>query len=404
MVTRILCFPCNGRLYSLTVSNCNYSCLIKGYKRASYTLNYPDGNTMNKTINSLSGTHYVVFAAALVIIIAGINLAQSVVVLFLVSFFLALLGTPPVLWLKKKRIPSGAAVLIVMAGMIILLILIGAQIGTSISGFSDELPELQIRIREQILEISGLLTSKGFAVNEKFFLEYVNPEAIMKLTAGLLSGLSSILSDLVLILLTVTFILLEVSSFPKKLRIVLGDPKQAFPRFTKFIVDIKRYMIIKTMINLAAGILIAVWMYILDVQFPLLWGFLAFLLHYIPNIGSIIAAIPAALLALIQLGIGSALLVVAGNILVGFIIGYVIEPRLMGRKLGLSTLVVFLSLIFWGSLLGLIGAILCIPLTMTLKFAFESNESTKWIAVLLGSEKLDEILIPRPRKEKIPKE
>jgi predicted PurR-regulated permease PerM len=354
---------------------------------------------MTEQSNSFRGIRILVSAAAFVIIIAGINLAQSAVVLLLVSVFLALLGTPPVLWLKEKRIPSGFAVLIVMAVMIIILILIGAQIGTSVSSFLDELPLLQSRIREQVLELSALLTSKGIVVKEKFFLEYVNPEAVMKLTAALLSGLSSVLSDLVLILLTVTFILLEISSFPLKLRIILGDPKQVFPRFTKFISDMKRYMVIKTLINLTAGILIAVWMYILGVQFPVLWGFLAFLLHYIPNIGAVIAAIPAALLALVQLGMGSALLVVAGNILIGFIIGNVIEPRLMGRKLGLSTLVVFLSLIFWGSLLGLIGAILCIPLTMTLKFAFESSESTQWIAVLLGSEKFNEISTPMSKKK-----
>jgi AI-2 transport protein TqsA len=354
---------------------------------------------MNEQSKSSRGMHILVGAAALVIIIAGINLAQSVVVLFLVSVFLALLGTPPVLWLKEKRIPSGFAVLIVMSGMIIILILIGVQLGASVSSFSDELPLLQSRIKEQISDLCALLTSKGIVVTEKFFLEYANPEAAMRLTAGLLSGLSSVLSDLVLILLTVTFILLEVSSFPLKLRAILGDPKQAFPQFTKFIVDMKRYMVIKTLINLSAGILIAVWMYILGVQFPILWGFLAFLLHYIPNIGSVIAAIPAAILALVQLGIGSALLVVAGNLLVGFIIGNVIEPRLMGRKLGLSTLVVFLSLLFWGSLLGLVGAILSIPLTMTLKFAFESSESTRWIAVLLGSEKSNDISTSTSKKK-----
>jgi predicted PurR-regulated permease PerM len=349
---------------------------------------------MTEQSNSFRGMRILVSVAAFVIIIAGINLAQSVVVLFLVSVFLALLGTPPVLWLKEKRIPSGIAVLIVMTVMIIILILIGAQIGTSVSSFSNELPLLQSRIREQVLELSLLLTSKGIVVTNKFLLEYINPEAIMRLTANLLSGLGSVLSDLVLILLTVTFILLEVSSFPIKLRTVLGDPKQVFPQFTKFAVDMKRYMVIKTIINLIAGILIAVWMYILGVQFPILWGFLAFLLHYIPNIGAVIAAIPAELLTLVQLGMGSVLLVAAGYIIVGFIIGNVIEPRLMGRKLGLSTLVVFLSLIFWSSLLGLIGAILCIPLTMTLKFAFESSESTLWIAVLLGSEKFNEMSVP----------
>lgn len=355
---------------------------------------------MDKINNFLSGTRFLFIAAALVVVIAGINLAQSIVVLFLVSAFLALLGSQPVLWLKEKRIPSGIAVLIVMAGMIIILLLIGSQIGSSVSSFSNELPLLQSRIREQVLALSLFLTSKGFEISDKTFLQYANPEAIMKLTAGLLSGLSSILSDLVLILLTVTFILLEVSSFPVKLRAILGDPKQAFPQFTKFAVDLKRYMIIKTIFNLIAGVLIGLLMYILGVQFPVLWGFIAFLLYYIPNIGSIIAAIPTALLALVQLGMGSALLVVAGYILLGFIIGNGIEPRLMGRKLGLSTLVVFLSLIFWSGLLGLVGAVLCIPLTMAMKFAFESNEKTRWIALLLGSEKFNEISKSISKKKK----
>ncbi len=336
--------------------------------------------------------------AAIVIILAGVNLAQSIVVLFLVSVFLASLGIPPLLWLKEKRIPSIIAVAIVMAVMIIIIVLIGAQIGTSFSSFLTELPSLQSRIREQVSELSALISSKDFVVKEKYFLEYINPESIMKLTASFLSGLSSVLSDLVLILLTVTFILLEASSFPIKLRMVLGDPKQKFPRFTKFIDDMKRYMVIKTLISLATGILIAFWLYILEIDYPILWGFIAFLLNYIPNIGSIVAAVPAVILAFIQFGIGSALMVTAGYVVVNFVIGNVIEPRLMGRRLGLSTLVVFLSLIFWGALLGLVGAILSIPLTMTLKFAFEGSETTKWIAVLLGSEKFDVLTTPISRK------
>ena len=249
---------------------------------------------MTTQFNSSRGMHILVNTAAFVIIIAGIYLAQSVVVLLLVSVFLALLGTTPLLWLKEKHVPSTLAVLIVVTSMMIILILIGAQTVTSFSSFSDELPLLQSSIREQVIELSVFLRSKGFSGTQRILLDYINPEAVMDLTTNLLSGLSSVISDLVLILLTVTFILLEVSSFPKKLRTILGDPERVFPRFTKFVVDMKRYMIIKTIINLAAGILIALWMYILGVQFPVLWGFLAFLLHYIPNIGAVIAVIPAA--------------------------------------------------------------------------------------------------------------
>ena len=354
---------------------------------------------MTEQINSSRGIRILISVAALVIIIAGVSFAQSVVVLILLSFFLALLGTPPVLWLKEKHIPSGFAVLIVMAVMILILLLISVQIGSSFSGFIDQLPLLQARIREQVLELSAYLRSKGFSGTQKILLEYVKPEVLLKLTANLLSGLSSVLSDLVLILLAVTFILLEVSSFPIKLRAVLGDPKQKFPHFTKFADDMKRYMVIKTFMSLASGILISVWLYILGVDYAILWGFLAFLLNYIPNIGSIVAAIPAVILAVVQLGFGSAVLVAAGYLVINFVEGNIIEPRLMGRKLGLSTLVVFLSLIFWGGLLGFVGAILAIPLTMTLKFAFESSESTKWIAVLLGSEKTDK-LAPISSKKK----
>jgi AI-2 transport protein TqsA len=229
-------------------------------------------------------------------------------------------------------------------------------------------------------------------------LEYVNPGALMKLAVGMLGGLGSALSNIVLILLTVTFILLEASSFPVKLRAVLGDPQQAFPQFTRFVDDIKRYMIIKTGISLTAGILIGIWLSVLGVDSPVLWGFLAFLLHYVPNVGSVIAAVPAIILSLVQFGIGRAALTAAGYLAVSLILGNVVEPKLMGRRLGLSTLVVFLSLIFWGSLLGLIGVVLCIPFTMTLKFACENNESTRWIAVLLGPEAPAESIPPVSKK------
>ena len=121
-------------------------------------------------------------AAALVIIMAGIYLAQSVIVLLLVSVFLALLGTTPLVWLKEKQVPSGFAVLIVMTGMMIILLLIGAQIGTSFRSFTDELPLLQSRIREQMTELSVFLSSKGFSGTHKIFLNYINPEAVMSLT------------------------------------------------------------------------------------------------------------------------------------------------------------------------------------------------------------------------------
>jgi AI-2 transport protein TqsA len=347
---------------------------------------------------SSQGMRFLIIVAALVIIVYGINQAQSVVALFLVSIFLALIGTPPVLWLERKHVPSFVAVMSVIAVMIFLLLSVGAVVGTSLNTFSEVLPFYQARMHEQVLSLKALLASKHVVVTEKVLTEYLNPGSVISLVAGFFAGMSSVLSDIILVLLTVTFILLEASSFPIKLRSVLGDPQRAFPQVTKFVNDIRRYMIIKTIISLIAGVTIGLWLYILGVDFPVLWGFVAFLLHYIPNLGQILAAIPAVLLALLQLGPGPAALAAAGYLVVGFTLGNMIEPRLMGRKLGLSTLVVFLSLMLWGGLLGPIGVVLCVPITMSLKFAFESSESTLWIAVLLGSEKSPESILQVSKK------
>jgi AI-2 transport protein TqsA len=353
---------------------------------------------MTEQSNFPRGTRFLIIAAALVIIIGGINQAQSVLVSFLVAVFLAMLGTPPVLWLERKRIPSVVSVLIVVGGMIIVLLLVGGLVATSLNSFYSELPVYQTRLQEQVSAFRAFLATKGIRVTDKVLLEYINPAAVMKLSVSMLGGLGSALSNIILILLTVTFILLEASSFPVKLRAALGHPQQAFPQFTRFVDDIQRYMIIKTGISLTAGILIGMWLSILGVDSPVLWGFLAFLLHYVPNVGALLAGIPAVILALVQLGIGRAALVAAGYLAVSFILGNVVEPRLMGRRLGLSTLVVFLSLVFWGSLLGMIGVVLCIPFTMALKFACEINQSTRWVSVLLGSETRAESIQPVSNK------
>src|SRR5208337_1678926 len=261
---------------------------------------------------SQRGIRFLFIVAALVIIIGGINQAQSVLVPFLFAVFLAMLGTPLVLWLERNRIPSVVAVLIVVTGMITILLIVGGLVGTSLNNFVDALPSYQQRIQEQISALKALLAKKGIRVTDKMLLEYTNPGSMMRLAVGMLGGLGSALSNIILILLTVTFILLEASSFPVKLRAVLGDPLQAFPQFTRFVNDMKRYMIIKTGISLTAGILIGIWLSILGVDSPVLWGFLAFLLHYVPNVGTIIAAIPAITLTLVQLGIGSAALTAVG--------------------------------------------------------------------------------------------
>jgi predicted PurR-regulated permease PerM len=206
----------------------------------------------------------------------------------------------------------------------------------------------------------------------------------MNMVASTLTGLRLVLTKTFLIMLTVLFILLEASGFPNKLRAALDNPYESLANISKITEVINRYLLIKTQFSLITGIAIGIWLYVLGVDYPLLWGLLAFLLNFVPTIGSFIAAIPAVLLALIQLGTGSALLACLGYLVVNVSIGNVIEPKFMGRGLGLSTLVVFLSLIFWGWVLGPVGMLLSVPLTMVIKIALESNQDTRWIGIILG--------------------
>ncbi|EXJ12798.1 AI-2E family transporter [Nitrincola nitratireducens] len=150
--------------------------------------------------------------------------------------------------------------------------------------------------------------------------------------------------------------------------------------------QVNQYLVIKTTISLVTGVLVTLWLWWLDVDFPVLWGLIAMLMNYIPNVGSLIAAIPAVLLSLVQLGVSDAIFVASGYLVINIIMGNLIEPRFMGKGLGLSPLVVFLSLILWGWLFGPVGMFLSIPLTMIVKIALEQNESTRWIAIMLGNE------------------
>ena len=143
-------------------------------------------------------------------------------------------------------------------------------------------------------------------------------------------------------------------------------------------------MFIKSIVSAATGALVAFCLWVIGVDYPLMWGMLAFAFNFIPTIGSIIAAVPPVLLALVQLGPGSALAVAVCYIVLNLTIGNVVEPRFMGKGLGLSTMVVFFSLLFWGWVFGPIGMLLSVVLTIIIRIMLESSEETKKWALLLG--------------------
>ncbi len=336
--------------------------------------------------------------AAFIIIVAGMKAAAVLVVPFLLAAFLAIICAPPLFWMQEKGIPSLAGILILMMGVIGIQILIVSLISSSIADFSNNIPFYQDRLKALTFESLQLLSRYGVELETDKLVEMFNPSRIFKLVANTLNGLGGVLTNTFFVFLTLIFILSEASGFPNKLRAIANNKHTDLEKYSAIITGVNRYLGIKTLTSLATGIIIAVWLAFQGVDFPVMWGVFAFMLNYIPNIGSIIAAVPAVLLALIQLGPLTAGTAAAGFLVVNTLVGSVIEPKVMGQGIGLSALVVFLSLAFWGWVLGPVGMLLSVPLTMAVKIALGGRDSTKWLSVLLGSNKEANQLLESKKK------
>ncbi len=339
---------------------------------------------MSENEAQIPATRVLTAIAAFVIIVAGMRAATDIVVPFLLSLFIAIIAAPALHWLTGKRVPLGLAMTVVVALIVAIALIMAAVVGSSLEQLSEQLPFYKTRLREMTSAVLTWLEAHRIPVSRTEMLKYLDPASAINLAAGLLNGLGAVLANAFLIFLTSIFILLETTAIPEKLNAALRRPEEQLIRFRTLSGKIQRYMSIKTWLSLATGTLVSLWLWVLGVDFPVLWGLLAFLLNYVPNIGSIIAAVPAVMLALIQLGVPTAMWTAAGYVVINIVAGNIIEPRFMGRGLGLSTLVVFASLVFWGWVLGTVGMFLSVPLTMMMKIVVESGENTRWIGVLLS--------------------
>ncbi|NQV15961.1 AI-2E family transporter [bacterium] len=309
--------------------------------------------------------------------------SQDILIPFLLSLFIAIIVTPLLNWQRSKGIPTWAAILIIILVILIIGFLIAVLVGSSLTDFSSSLPAYQKGLSAKTAELLAFFEDKGLKIVDQTFMEFIDPGAAMRLTSSLLTGMGNLLGDTFLILLVVVFMLLEAANFSQKLEQAIPPDSLQVDRYKTFIENINRYMVIKTWTSLGTGSIATIWLTIWGVDYALLWGLLTFMFNYIPNIGSLLAAIPPVLLALVLLGPWTALAVALGYLAINMTIGSFLEPRLMGRGLGLSTLVVFLSLLFWGWVLGPVGMILSVPLTMSMKIALSSFDETQWLSRLL---------------------
>jgi len=342
---------------------------------------------MNEKTNSTSSTlQMMIILASFVIIVAGMKAAESIIVPFLLALFIAIIALPPFLWLQQKKVPRGLALIIIILVFLAFIFLIGLLIGTSIADFSSRLPFYEQKLHDQTQTVIEWLREKEFIEPNFQISNAFKPGAILNIVGDAFNQLSNLFANGFLILLTVIFMMLEVSSLPKKINEMFTNPEASISRIKAVTQNINKYIALKTIMNLCNALLVTIFLFFMGVDYYLLWGLLAFILNYIPTIGSFFALLPPTLLALVQFGFVEAIVVAIGFIIINTLVGNIIEPKFLGKGLGLSTLVVFLSLIFWGWVLGPIGMLLSVPLTITIKIALDSSEETRWLSVLLGPE------------------
>lgn len=320
--------------------------------------------------------------ASLVIIIAGVKIAQPIIVPILVAFFLAALTSPAVGFLVRFRVPIGIAITIVVVLLLGFFYALTRVLTTSTDDFIERLPDYQKQLELWLVELEVKVPWLVADIEQRI-ANFEPTNSAIAVVGKLFSGVGSLLTAIVLVVFTLIFTLLESQNASQKLRIAFGEDHtiKYVKRFSKMV---QRYLLVKSLISLATGLLVTLLLVVLGVDYPILWGTFAFLMNFIPNVGSLLAAVPPMILAGIQLGLPGFLITTGGFVAINMIVGNLIEPRLMGKTLDISPLVVFLSLVIWGWILGPIGMLLSIPLTVVIKIGLEVYPGTRWIAELIS--------------------
>lgn len=330
-----------------------------------------------------SGSRVLLAAAAVVIVLAGMKVAAPVLILFAMAGFIVVVSRPAVAWLQARRVPTALAIALVITLTFAGLALLLTVTTQSVTEIRQVFPRYVARYGEMEAAVLAWLAEHDVDVPPTFRLDVVSAERALDFATGALRGLAGLMSAVLLVLIVAIFGMIEANGLPAKMLAAFGD-RIGTSRSGKIIAEVQQYLAIKTVVSIGTGLFIGIWVWAVGLDFAVFWGLVAFLLNFVPSIGSILAAIPAVALALVQLGPNGALFTLIGYLAVNTLLGNILEPMLLGKRLGLSPLVVILSVIFWGWLWGPIGFLLAVPLTMIARIMFENTEDYRWIAVLMA--------------------
>jgi predicted PurR-regulated permease PerM len=341
-------------------------------------------NVAAKTAESAlgPGARYLLTFASLIVVIAGVRAADAIIIPILLAVFIAVLSLPLLSALQRWGLPRVLAVVATVLADIAILSAVGFLVVRSVDEFTGQLPGYQASLEQATNSVVQWISERGGPIEAGDFLD---AERVVDLVGGAVTRVAAVLQNALLVILITVFILSEATALPAKLRLAFGEGGGRFDRWTRTAKDVQHYLGIKTVVGVVKGVLTGFLVAFFDLDFPVFWALSAFFLHYIPSIGAIVAAIPPVLIALVQFGPGSAAGVALGYLAIDTVLGNMIEPTLMGRRFGLSVLVVFMSLLFWGWVWGPVGMLLSVPLTIIVKIILENTEDLRWLAILLGT-------------------
>ncbi len=319
------------------------------------------------------------YIAAAFVIIISLKHLSSVLVYIILSIFITILLAPIFRFFDEKGLPPILAFIITLAGFIAVFSGVFYIVESSAKEFVSNIPFYENKLDSLLKDVNIFLEKYDFELD---FSSFNNIDFVAALK-GFIGKAGNILSGFLVVVIGVSFLLFESKDFGKKIDLITKNPDY----FKTFFESVQKYFIIKTFTSFLTGLFVGIMLYLFDVPYAFLFGFISFLFNYIPVVGSIIASIPGILIALVTFGFESALYVTVLYFMINISISNILEPKVMGEGLNLSPAVVFFSLIFWGWLFGMVGMFLAAPLTMTLKLAFANSKKTRWLSVLLSNYK-----------------
>ena len=339
--------------------------------------------------------------AALTVLIAGLKAAQGFFIPILIALFIATVSFPLLNFLREKKVPRAIAVLLTVAFDFIFLAALAVLAITLIGDLQEKwnsryAAEFAAHIRDGSESLAQTLTEYGVKDAEKKIAEAVNTnltnlqnirfEKIWDVGTGVLGRVVGFLATSLITLILTVFMLSEARMFGRRIEAISLARGPNLNRMLNATRDIQRFLAIKTAVSVLTGVLAGALCWAAGLDFYVLWGILAFFFNFIPVVGSIIAGVPPTILALFVADLPNAFLVAGGYLLINNFLGNFVEPMLVGRRFGISTLVIVVSVVFWGWLWGPLGMLLAVPLTMVLKVILEGSDEFRWIGVAISAE------------------